>query len=607
MTMATWTVQTGSPIGQSKGTLRMTLHGGKLALTLLDFTKSVCCHTGDSAMRALLLDRIPNLAIANKDDARKSLNGVKVTDAGLVQALLRYGTYDEYLYIRESSSNHKADGYLNHDRLRALDLATVESLRTQSSDEMVLFTSGHQVAKFVPFRQFFGHGEWPICGRTHGLSSNTLIPSYLWNYFSDLHPHDAIVCTSRAGQQALSNIFDGLQTSRSVQPGGQCCRVQLPLMYIDGIDVIPARLPHWRERAGFVVIAMGRFTTSHKADLRPIISAFLRSKSLPQSATLILAGDDTQGNIAGDLDQFSRSFTSQRNVVVMPNVSDGTKKSLYDLADVALCLSDTLQETFGVSVLEAMAAGVPVIAPDWDGYRDIVIDGETGFLVHTAVLADNGLLNAVSMLIDPAFALGQRAVMDVEALIEDLVLLSRDRELSRQMGESGRRRAQEHFSWQSVVHRLEGLWSEQIDLAKNVGSKSTSGPIGYMDYDHVFLGHPTEWLDEQTTIRALHEDDDYLRRGLDGSLFSPPTVAGFSQKMDQATLHFIQGQGETSVGEVVKHLHSLDCGPSMVTTHLGRLLKYGLVSYERQPGYQSPEKETSHDSVADCALSSIGL
>ena len=44
---------------------------------------------------------------------------------------------------------------------------------------------------------------------------------------------------------------------------------------------------------------------------------------------------------------------------------------------------DNIQETFGLTPLEAMAAGLPVVVSDWDGYRFTVRDGIEGFLVPT--------------------------------------------------------------------------------------------------------------------------------------------------------------------------------------------------------------------------------
>ena len=50
-------------------------------------------------------------------------------------------------------------------------------------------------------------------------------------------------------------------------------------------------------------------------------------------------------------------------------------------ADLFCSPADNLQETFGLSVLEAMASSLPVVASDWNGYRDLVLHGSTGWLV----------------------------------------------------------------------------------------------------------------------------------------------------------------------------------------------------------------------------------
>ena len=65
---------------------------------------------------------------------------------------------------------------------------------------------------------------------------------------------------------------------------------------------------------------------------------------------------------------------------------EATRRSVWHAADVFVSPSDNIQETFGLAVLEAMASGLPVVASDWDGYRDLVADGETGFLVPTAMV-----------------------------------------------------------------------------------------------------------------------------------------------------------------------------------------------------------------------------
>ena len=62
-------------------------------------------------------------------------------------------------------------------------------------------------------------------------------------------------------------------------------------------------------------------------------------------------------------------------------VSEELKRQALAAADLALSLVDNTQETFGLAVAEAMAAGLPVVASNWNGYRDLVRHGVDGYLV----------------------------------------------------------------------------------------------------------------------------------------------------------------------------------------------------------------------------------
>jgi glycosyltransferase involved in cell wall biosynthesis len=95
---------------------------------------------------------------------------------------------------------------------------------------------------------------------------------------------------------------------------------------------------------------------------------------------------------------------------------------LYDRAAVVACPSR--REGFGVSCLEAMARGRPVVATNVGGLRDLVLDGETGLVVSPR---------------DPA------------ALRAALQRLLADEELRRRLGAAARDRARERFSWSTVT------------------------------------------------------------------------------------------------------------------------------------------------------------
>jgi glycosyltransferase involved in cell wall biosynthesis len=95
---------------------------------------------------------------------------------------------------------------------------------------------------------------------------------------------------------------------------------------------------------------------------------------------------------------------------------------LYERAAVVACPSH--REGYGIACAEAMAHGRPVVASAVGGLRDLVVDGETGLLVPPG---------------------------DVRALRAALERLLGDAELRRRLGDAGRARIVEHFSWERAV------------------------------------------------------------------------------------------------------------------------------------------------------------
>jgi len=93
----------------------------------------------------------------------------------------------------------------------------------------------------------------------------------------------------------------------------------------------------------------------------------------------------------------------------------------------------SLKETFGIVNLEAMASGLPVVASSVGGVLDIVVDNETGFLVHPG----NSL-----------------------ELAEKLKLLINDAKLRQRMGCKGRERAEQLFSIDHVFSRVLDMYHE---------------------------------------------------------------------------------------------------------------------------------------------------
>ena len=117
---------------------------------------------------------------------------------------------------------------------------------------------------------------------------------------------------------------------------------------------------------------------------------------LPPDVRVWIASDGPQTA------ELKTRFASDSRIEWLGRISDAEKISRMSRASV-FCAPSLHGESFGVVLLEAMAAGTPVVASNLDGYRTVATDDETALLVETGNVA--GLASALArVLADPRLA-----------------------------------------------------------------------------------------------------------------------------------------------------------------------------------------------------------
>jgi glycosyltransferase involved in cell wall biosynthesis len=123
-------------------------------------------------------------------------------------------------------------------------------------------------------------------------------------------------------------------------------------------------------------------------------------------------------------------------------------------ADLLIHLTTCRLENFGLVVAEAAASGLPVLAADWGGLRDVVVHGETGWLA-------------------PTWLSGRGPRVDWSALVDPALRLLEDPEAWRTASQAARRRAQAEFAPELHAGRLRAALDAAIEWsASSVGGVS---------------------------------------------------------------------------------------------------------------------------------------
>lgn len=443
-------------------------------------------------------------------------------------------------------------GYLEHSRMdhftiQVSDIAHCESFkeiltRTREASNVTVVTPsslpalsgvdavfhpGPGIGTHAKQRALFDHGAWSLCGITHTTSSGGAMDAITEMLTQPVQDWDGLICTSNAVkanvlnllQLQLAELESRLGVTRFVLP-------QMPVIPLgihvkefefDDNEIKEAREHLQIHEAEVVILYMGRLSFHAKAHPLAMYQALeLASNKLGKAVHLIECGWFANEYIQRAFISAAKQIAPSVKVTYLDGRDPANKRRAWAVADVFCSLSDNIQETFGITPIEAMAVGLPSVVSDWNGYKDTVRDGIDGFRIPTS-----GPPGGYGGDLATSHALGidnydrycgytsSLIAVDVNAAAGALETLIASKQRRLEFGAQARQRAKDIFDWGKIIPQYQEFWAEL--RARRVATPAASWPAR-PDPFKVFAHYASEVLLPGHMLRLSSSTSDPVKR-----------------------------------------------------------------------------------------------
>ena len=247
---------------------------------------------------------------------------------------------------------------------------------------------------------------------------------------------DILRCYPKVDPDKVVVIHNGIDLKRWAPPKG---------------EVALAHASEVIERFGIdtdrpTVVFVGRVTRQKG------LPYFLRAvELLPENAQVVLcAGAPDTPEIMAEVDGLISDLQKRRSGIILISEMLPHEDLVAVLNASDVFVTPSVYEPLGIVNLEAMAIDLPVVGTATGGIPDVIVDGETGYLVPIEQAQDG-----TGRPLNP-----EQFQKD---LAERLTWLLEDPEKAREMGKAGRKRAEEFFSWEQIGTQTADLYRSLVE------------------------------------------------------------------------------------------------------------------------------------------------
>jgi alpha-maltose-1-phosphate synthase len=261
----------------------------------------------------------------------------------------------------------------------------------------------------------------------------------VWVEKTALEMANAIIAVSNETRRDIERLFDVDLTRVHVIHNG------IDLEQYRKVDSTAALKRHGIDPTKPYLLFVGRI-----ARQKGIVHLVRAIQFMDKGFQIVLcAGAPDTPEIAAEMKEAVESAAKKRSDIIWIEEMVDRKAviELYSHAAVFCCPS--IYEPFGIINLEAMACETAVVASAVGGIKEVVVDGETGFLVPLEQMKESPF--------EPTNP--EKFSRDLAARINQLM---KDRHLREKFGQAGRKRAEEKFSWSAIAADTRKLYASLL-------------------------------------------------------------------------------------------------------------------------------------------------
>lgn len=316
------------------------------------------------------------------------------------------------------------------------------------------------ITKLIHFRNINKY-TYPIIGLIHSLG--------FYSHFKTieltkklLQEYDTYICPSKNTQQSLINfgfpkkntavISYGVNTTK-FKPNNNKTQLRKDLSIATN---------------AIVILILGRVSPGLKTDLSPALKLMPNLVKKHPDLILYIAGTVLDETYLSKLKTMSKKLKIENHIIWEPFPDHKNIQKYYQVSDIFLSLSDCCAETFGLTVLEAMASSLPVIISNFAGYKDHIKHKSNGYYI-SSYTADCNLENDYYNPSNKEFGeiYSQSITLNYKQLKTYLLQLIQSPDLQKQIGQKARETIKEKKTQDIMYNSYKNLISHIINKKNN--------------------------------------------------------------------------------------------------------------------------------------------